>query len=151
MTRSTEEPSILSQMLKPSANTVQGLEDLHLADLLEQLQKRIKVTGPTREHAGAGPRPLLASVAMYTLVFSGSPNKWNGWGSCPACAPCHWISFPLFGLPGWASWEMMLPRPAGTSCPRVGWYPREEPLQWGGGFRKVGLGKRERGYDQDVK
>lgn len=100
MTRSTEEPSILSQMLKPSANTVQGLEDLHLADLLEQLEKRIKVTGPTREHAGAGPRPLLASVAMYTLVFSGSPNKWNGWGEL-----CSLCSLPLdLLLPIWTAW-----------------------------------------------
>lgn len=73
-------------MLKPSANTVQGLKELHLTDLLEQQKKRIKATGPTGEHAGAGTRPLT-SVADAHLGIQVGPIT-SGMGQEELCSLC---------------------------------------------------------------
>ena len=70
---------------------------------------------PTREHTGAGPRPLGLRVGPLT---SGAELSLT----------CCWILFPLPELPGWASVVEDVPSPSGTRYLRVGWYPRGASL-----------------------
>ena len=46
------------------------------------------------------------------------------WSTCKVewglSVPCHWILFPLPGLPDWTSVQEDVTSPAGTRCPRVG-------------------------------
>ena len=60
---------------------------------------------PTREHTGAGPRPLGLRVGPLT---SGAELSLT----------CCWILFPLLELPGWASVVEDVPNILGTLCPK---------------------------------
>jgi hypothetical protein len=95
----------------------------------------------------------------YTFVA----NMQLGLHVCPLRSgtevPWPWISFPLPGLPGWASVGEDVPSATRNRCPRVGWYPRGAPLVLREGERAVvggiwmgGTGRRgwKSGCDYDV-
>lgn len=70
----------------------------------------------------------------------------SGAGVVSISVPCHWIT-PYFDC------LIVLPRPAGTRCPREGWYPEglscpedEVRGRWREGFVRVGLGSEEGGW-----
>jgi hypothetical protein len=73
-------------------------------------------------------------------------------GAILVSVPCHWILFPLPGLPGWASVGEDVPSPVETRCPRVGWYPKKTTPSLkrrggnngGRGFVRIELGGEER-------
>lgn len=55
--------------------------------------------------------------------------------------PCDWIPFSLPGLPPWASVGEDMPSPAGTRCPRLGWYSTLLKRRGRGNGRRICKGK----------
>lgn len=62
----------------------------------------------------------------------------SGTGGVSDSVPCEWIPFPLPGQPVWPSVGEDVPRPAGTRCPKVGWYPKGVLLLSGEGKGAMG-------------
>lgn len=56
---------------------------------------------------------------MGTCKFISSVEKLSPKSCLSLSVPCHWILFPLPGLPGWTSVGEDVCSPAGTRCPRV--------------------------------
>lgn len=90
-----------------------------------------------------GPLHICSKYAAWSSC--GSSNNWSGGCLWFCCLPLDLLPPP--GLPGWASVGEEVLSPAGTGCPRVGWYPRGLPLLWGEqevvmgeGLVRVGLG-----------
>ena len=62
---------------------------------------------------------LGLQVGLLTIVV----------GAVPDSAAYLWI--PFLYLPDWASLRGKVLSPAGTRCPKVGWYPRNPPSKEG--------------------
>jgi hypothetical protein len=112
---------------------------------------------PTAECTGTEPRHLHTCSKCAAWSSCESPNKWSR--GCLGLCSLPLEPLPWCGLPGWASVRRIVPSPAGTRYPMVGWYPRQASLLWGELegrweeiFRRVGLeGEKGRSYDQNVK
>jgi hypothetical protein len=70
--------------------------------------------------------PLHICNKCAAWCSCGSPNKQSRDYLDLCSLPLD--SLPLPGLHGWASVGENGPSPAGSRCPRVGWYPKWAPL-----------------------
>jgi hypothetical protein len=81
---------------------------------------------PTRKLVGAGTRPHPYPFVVNVQLGFHVGHRTNG--AEAVLVPCHWIPFPLPGLPGWALVGEDVASPAWTRCHRVRWYRKGLPF-----------------------